>query len=156
MQALLVLVLFKLCVFCSVICSSRAQETNTSYSACTPSCFDVFLAEFDESKLACNVSAAACQCQLKVLDLSACALSNVRDKEKGFDLVVTAESAAASKYTKDCHEVIEKHGPCKLEGIVDRGFKITTTEIGLTAVGIGFEIMSAYQIVRIFLGLFYC
>ena len=152
------LVLFELWVFCSMICSSRAQDTSKSYTAAcsvfSPSCLDVFSAEFDESKLDCNDSSGVCQCQVKVLDLSACVLSNVRDREnseKGFNLVVTADSAGASKYTRDCHEVIQKHGPCKLLGIIDSGFKITATEIGLTAAGVGFEVMSAYQMVRLYI-----
>ena len=117
------------------------------------SCFDVFSAEFDESKMACGVSADKCKCQLKVLDLSACVIS---ENEKHFDLLVDGSSSdtAASKYTAACKEVVDKHGPCKLDGIIDRGFQVTANEIALTAMGIFFELMSAYQMVCIYLGLF--
>ena len=132
--------------------SSWAQGTNKSFPVCSsPACFDVFSAEFDESKLACNVSADTCQCQLKVLDLTGCVLSQVSAHEKRFDLVVSGivDNAPASKYTADCRDVVEKHGPCKLEGITDHGFEITSTETVLTAVGVGFEMISAYQMVRV-------
>ena len=117
------------------------------YKDCS-SCFNIFSAEFDESKLACNVSADICKCQLKVLDLSACVVENVSDDKKRFDLEVVAENTAASKYTAPCKEIVEKYGPCKLDGIIDQGFQITANEIGLTAAGVGFELISAYQMVH--------
>ena len=132
-----------------MICLSYAQGTAESHKDCS-SCFDIFSAEFDESKLACDVSAEKCKCQLKVLDLSACVIENVSADKKRFDLeVVTANSSqtAASKYTAACKEIVETHGPCKLDGIIDQGFQITANEIGLTAAGVGFELISAYQMV---------
>lgn len=144
-----------ICVFCEMSCLSHAQGTAELYKDCS-SCFDVFSAEFDESKIACSVSADKCKCQLKVLDLSACVIDYISGTEKPFDLVVNGSSSdtAASKYTAACKENVEKHGPCKLDGIFDRGFQVTANEIALTASAILFELMSAYQMVCICFRLF--
>ena len=138
-----------------------AQGTNLT-EPCTSSlaCFDVFASEFDESKISCNVSAAAtaCRCKFQVLDLAACVLNNVGggDREDPFNLVVNeiVGNVASSKYTAACREAVEQHGSCKLEGIRDHGFKITVTEIALTSAGVGFEFISAYQMVIFYLVLF--
>ncbi len=139
--------MLKLCVYFALLCSSHAKRTNESCS----SCLNIFLVEYDESKLACNVSAGICQCNLDLLDLKA-TTSCVTDgggKEKSVDLVVTVnEGNASNKYTAECKEMIEKHGPCKLEGIMDYGFKITATEIALTSVGIGFEMITFFRFAR--------
>jgi hypothetical protein len=144
-------------VGCAIICS--AQATNLTKSCASAACFEIFASEFDRSKITCNVSAAAataCRCKFQVLDLAACVITNSTVNEKSglednrFNLVVTevVGNAASSKYTAACRDAIEQRGPCKLEGIVDQGFKITATEIALTSAGVGFEIMSAYQMVR--------
>jgi hypothetical protein len=120
------------------------------YKDCS-SCFNIFSAEFDESKLACDVSADRCMGWLQVLDLSAVCVKNISDTKKRFDCQVQAymaENTAASKYTAACKEIVEKYGPCKLDGIIDQGFQITANEIGLTAAGVGFELISAYQMVH--------
>ena len=96
-----ILSLLKIFLFCAMICSSHAQGTAELYIKDCSSCFDVFSAEFDESKMACGVSADKCKCQLKVLDLSACVIDEISENEKRFDLVVNGSSrdTAASKYT---------------------------------------------------------
>ncbi len=149
MQELLVL------TFLSSALLGSAQGTNLNESCSSPSCFDVFASEFDESKLSCNASAFQCQCKFQVLDLSACVVSSINENSKYFDLVVTEAvgNVSASKYTAECRDVLEKHGPCRLEEIKDIGFKITPTEIALTASGIAFEMISAYQVVLICLAL---
>jgi hypothetical protein len=136
---------------------SSAQATNLNEACASAACFEVFASEFDESKITCDVSAAAtaCQCKIQVLDLAACVFKssavNNGGLEDRFNLEVTevVDNVASNKYTAACREAIEQRGPCKLEGIVDHGFKITTTEIALTSAGVGFEIMSAYQMVLI-------
>jgi hypothetical protein len=138
-----------------------AQGTNLTESCTSSACFDVFASEFDESKITCNVSAAAataCRCKFQVLDLAACVLNYVGDgdRENPFNLMVTeiVDNAASSKYTAACRDAIEQHGSCKLEGIRDHGFKITATEIALSSAGVGFEILSAYQMVLLCLVFF--
>jgi hypothetical protein len=141
---------------------SSAQATNLNETCTSAACFEVFASEFDESKITCDVSAAAtaCQCKIQILDLAACVLTSTAVNNGGlvdhFNLEVTevVGNVASSKYTAACREAIEQRGPCKLEGIVDHGFKITTTEIALTSAGVGFEILSAYQLVLFALFLF--
>ncbi len=149
-QVLLVL------TFVSTSMLGSAEGTNWDRSC--SSCFEVFASEFDESKLACNArdysSAIQCQCKFQVLDLAACVATNTN--EKHFDLVVTeiVSNDDANKYTAECRDALEKHGPCKLEDIKDSGFKITPSEIALTAFGVAFEMISAYQMVQICLEFF--
>ena len=144
--------------FVSSAMLGSAQGTNVNESTCSSSsCFEVFASEFDESKLACNASAFQCQCKFQVLDLVACVVTNTSDKKKHFDLVVkeVVGNVAASKYTAECRDVLEKRGPCKLEEIEDGGFKITPSEIALTVSGVAFEMISVYQIVLVCLALLY-
>ncbi len=141
---------------CAIMMLGSAQGTNVS---CTSSaCSNVFASEFDESKIACNSSDAAteCRCKFEVLDLAACVLNSNGGLEDNFNLMVTeiVGNVSSSKYTASCRDAVEQHGPCKLEGIRDHGFKITASEVALTSAGVGFEIMSVYQMVLLRLFLF--
>ena len=143
--------------FVSSAMLGSAQGTGLNESCSSSSCFEVFASEFDESKLACNATALQCQCKFQVLDLAACVVINTSGEKKYFDLVVTevVGNVAASKYTAECRNVLEKHGPCRLEEIMDGGFKITPSEIALTASGVAFEMISAYQMVLVCLALLF-
>jgi hypothetical protein len=134
---------------------SSAQAANLNESCASAACFEVFASEFDESKIRCNMSATSatvCRCKFQVLDLTACVIINSMKRNGGqedsFNLVVNEVGIVASnKFTSTCRIAIEQRGPCELKGIVDHGFKITTTEKVLTSAGIGFEMLLAYQMV---------
>ena len=128
---------------------------NTTF--CSNPCLTLLLAEFQESQVLCNTTMSdvavdsrfACNCIFRLLDLTSCVTSNV--SKIGFDLSVrVAQNALTSKYTAACRKDLDHTlgRYCDLEGITDRGLQITFAEGTLAAMGVGFEILTGYQVVR--------
>ena len=125
-----------------------AVSVVSAVSPCRSSaCMDLFSAEFDVSRLACNYSAPACSCRIQVLDLTACAAAV--NGSRAYDLtVLNTSSTSSNKYTAPCKDSVLQQGQCSLAGVEDRGFQISSFEIICAALGVACEIMSGYQIVR--------
>ena len=122
---------------------AAASALNTS---CDTSCRDLFSLEFDAARLACNSTLAVCSCKLQVLDLTSCVAAD----SQGTTFVLTVSdpsNTSSNKYTAACKATIQRQGPCQMDGIKDKGFQITSTEALFAGLGVGFELLSGYQIV---------
>jgi hypothetical protein len=81
------------------------------------------------------------------LDLTACAVA--ANTAGAYDLTVSEASNTSSiRYTAACKASIREQGPCSVERIKDNGFAAAPLELAFAVLGVFFELISGYQIVR--------
>ena len=117
-------------------------------AVCSSSCMELFLFEFDVSRLSCDKTAIACQCKFQLLDITMCAVAHDSNSTSTYELSVFKVSSSSNGYTAACISSLSNPAPCSLEGISDKGFVIKPIEFLIAALQIALELFTCYQMYK--------
>jgi hypothetical protein len=131
-----------------LVCKVSTGKTTASCQLC----LNLFSTEFDKSKVKCAIETTGiCDCTFKLMDLSACVYTSIRDK-RSFNLVVNTVIGAMdenNKYSSKCRRIIQEQGFCTLGDISDPGFVIPIWNVIFGTISLICQLLSVYRVVSI-------